>query len=135
MEIQRIEDMLGNATLEHNWKESLATWNAAPEQQVTGVLAWVSGLRDHFLQVVREVEDPDEIDYTLAIRYIELKSHWIMLNTLMAYQNFRFGEADIETAHRASVLSYLLEATEPLLNQADISQITAFLVEPISRDT
>ena len=43
-----------------------------------------------------ELVEPNQADYqiefSVAVRYIELKSHWMMLNTRIQYELFRRGE-------------------------------------------
>lgn len=133
MEVATLEASLLDPGIEATWTDCLSGWVEATAAERQAVLDWAKGLREEFLQVARDVDDPDEVDYALAIRYIELKSHWIMLNTQINYQTVHRGGAGQELLFRASLISLLVLAIEPLLKSADIDKITDFLAEPIRR--
>lgn len=67
----------------------------------------------------------------VAVRFIELKSHWILLNTQINYKLVSKGEVDMSLAYRASLISQLLEALEHLIEPEDIDRIIDFLSEPL----
>ncbi|MEM9558870.1 MAG: hypothetical protein AAF995_01080 [Planctomycetota bacterium] len=102
-----------------------------PDALVAEVVGWIGGLRDQLVTLVTTIEDPDEIETTLAINYVELKSKWIALNTKINYTVFRSGACDPVDALRATGVSTLLMIVEELLEQSDIEKITEFLAAPL----
>ena len=134
MSTEQINNALRSTQLTAEWEESRqAIEGVSPEAQASA-LAEIIALRDEFLKVVEEIADPEEITVSVAIKYIELKSHWIMLNTLLNYQTFRRGECDPEQMLRASLASRLLQSIENLVDRKDLSTITKFLAEPINKN-
>ena len=92
------------------------------------------GARDSFVEVLRPIDDEEQVMLTLAIHYIEMKSRWIALNTKMNYSLFRTGNPDEPAMLRGTAMSTLLMLIEGMLTPDDVDQITEFLAEPIGRE-
>ena len=131
MQLQFIEATLLDPQLVNNWKETLMGWEGATRQQVAGVITWIAGQRDQFLEAVREINDPETLDMVVAVRYIELKSHWILLNTQINYVCASGGEPNMVLMYRASLITGMLEMLERMIDEDDIDRILSFLTEPV----
>jgi len=105
--------------------------DAATGKEIAG---WVCQLAEDFLMLLKDIDDPEQIDATTAIHYIEIKSHWIALNTRMNYQLARQGQADPTIVLKGAAVSQFLATLEPLIKSADIDAITQFLSEPIDKN-
>ena len=132
MQLQFIEATLLDPQLVCGWKETLMGWEGATRQQVADVITWVAAQRDQFLTAVRDINDPETLDMVVAVRYIELKSHWIMLNTQINYVSASGGEPSMSLMYRASLITGLLEMLERMIDEDDIERIISFLTEPVS---
>ncbi|SMF42967.1 chemotaxis protein CheA [Pseudobacteriovorax antillogorgiicola] len=86
---------------------------------------------DSFKESISSIDDMEDLQYMVAIRYASLKSNWILLNTQMAYQVEHSVEVPIETQYKASILSTLLESLEPLSHPQAIQYISEVLSQPL----
>ena len=132
MQLYVMEALLTAPTLIQSWRDTLAEWSEATEAEREQVFKWAVNLRDQFLEAARDIEEPETLDMVSAVRYIELKSHWILLNTQINYGLVSKGKADMCLAFRASLISQLLETLEHLIEAGDIDRIIEFLSEPLS---
>lgn len=114
-------------------RSNLFEWPDVEEQLVERTVALVAGMRDDFVELIQTIDDEDEVDTTMAIQYVELKSRWIALNTKINYTTFRHGTCDASDALAAASVSAFLAEVESLLAQEDIDKITEFLAQPISK--
>lgn len=129
----RLEAALRDPALERAWDDCLAAWTNAADGTRASIRRWVSDLRDQLIDMAGEVADPAEIEVSVAMRYIELKSHWMSANTWIQYATLRRGQADEDMVYRAAVVSLLLGALEPLIRQDDLEEISRFLAAPLGR--
>lgn len=128
-----VQEVLRNANLEKTIPEALSAWEGATREQIQEVASWVCTLRDDLNSLLSTIDDEEQIGASLAIHYIELKSHWIALNTRMNYQLAR-GESDAGVVLRGTGISMLLAQVEPLIAASDVDAITDFLSQPINKD-
>jgi hypothetical protein len=133
MNVDVVAKSLTSPSIESSIREGLEGWDGAEPAAIERTMAWFRAIRDNLIALLRDVDDEDQIDETLAINYIELKSRWIALNTKINYQTFRLGSCDPELAFQGSAISILLGEVESLLTPRDIEQITEFLAQPIRR--
>lgn len=131
MNTQEICTALANPAMEARIAEGFAQWPDADPKVVERTLKWILALRNDLVALLAEIEDDAEVNTTLAIHYIELKSRWIALNTKVNYATFRTGKCNQEDAFRGSATSILLHYIEQMLEPSDIEQITTFLAQPI----
>ncbi|MGI4788642.1 MAG: hypothetical protein ACRYFS_07305 [Janthinobacterium lividum] len=131
MELTTIEAALMAPQLMQDWKDTLEEWTAATPLQSLTVLNKIIAQRDEFLQAARDIDDSETLDMVAAIRYIELKCHWIMLNTQINYLAVFRGETDMSAAYYASLISQMLEPLEHLIGEEDIHRILDFLTQPL----
>ena len=73
----------------------------------------------------------DELERGLVIQYLELKSRWTMLNVQIQHQTRRDGTANPELTYRATCVSLLVEALEPLLTRERVDALAEVLAEPL----
>lgn len=114
-------------------RAGLSSWEGASPSQIEKTLDSVDRTRERLIDVLKTVEDPEEISVLIAINYIELKTRWIALNTKINYSVFKTGSCETEDALQASSVSALIGLLESLLNQTDIETITDFLAQPLHR--
>jgi hypothetical protein len=131
MEFAEIEKQLAAPALWQGWQTQADEWTGTDAQGRSQAISYIHGRQSYAIKTLEEIGDPDQLRETLAILYIEIKSQWIMLNTMVNYQLFRKGEADGEAVLRASLLSNFLQAIESLLKPEDIGAITNFLAAPV----
>ncbi|MDX2088849.1 MAG: hypothetical protein SFX73_13410 [Kofleriaceae bacterium] len=129
----RLHDVLFGPTLEQELEECLATWPNPSPEELLSTREWIGARRHEFVELAAEIDDREELELSIAVRYIELKAHWMMLNAKIQYSLFRLGEAPLEVTYRASLVSSVIGTLEQLLAQDDIERITRFLAEPIER--
>ena len=132
MDAKTVEQHLKSADLETVIPTTLANWENADKAQIAEVTEWVCGIRDEFIALVHDVDDSEQIIASIAIHYIEIKSHWIALNTKMNYQMARNGAAETPIVLRGAAVSAFLATLEPLIQPGDVDAITSFLAEPIN---
>jgi len=127
-----IATALTDGQVDAAFDETLATWEDANAGAPAELRAWASSLRDVIVAHCQEIDDAEQLPATVAVQYIELKSQWIKLNTLINYRLMRLGTSDPECMVRASLLSGLLEPLEALIDAADLDRITELLSEPVA---
>jgi hypothetical protein len=131
MEFAEIQKQLGAPALWQEWQIQASEWTGTDDQGRSQAINYIHGRQTYSIKTLEEIGDPDQLRETLAILYIEIKSQWIMLNTMVNYQLFRKGEGDGESILKASLLARFLQAVESLLTPDDISSITTFLSAPV----
>lgn len=127
---ERIEDTL-RGDLDRQWEDVIDEWRDGASSEHRAVQAYVSGLRNRILRALLDINTEEELQRGLATQYIEMKCHWIMLNTQIQHQTARDGGADEDLIYRATCVSLLIQRLEPLLSQEHIDNLTAFLAEPL----
>lgn len=133
MLLEKIEKRLTDPVLVESWRGMARDWPGTEDPGRWAALNHVVQRRDRALTTLREIADDDQLIETIAILYIELKSEWIMLNTMVNYQLFRKQQSDGEAVLRAALVSSLLSAVEDMLTAKDIATITCFLSTPINQ--
>lgn len=130
---ENIQQAFDLSTLEDQWDAIVADWRQEFPGQEEAALEWVRDLRAELLDTVDTIDDPIELEETMAMRYIKYKSTWIMLNTKLQYQMMRHGAPDYDDFHRASLVSTLISALESVVGSDEVQQIEAFLADPMQR--
>ncbi len=102
------------------------------EQIISDTLDWISALQGDLIALVKQIGDSEDVEMTIAVQYVELKSRWIAFNTKMNYSLFRGTHPHVSDMCRATAVSTLLQHIEQLLRPSDIDHITDFLARPIS---
>lgn len=126
----RIETALRDS-LDEQWAEVLGQWDGASDRQREAVRASVSDLRDRVLDSLSSIESREEIERGLAVGYVEMKCHWTMLNTQIQHQTAHNGRPDEELIYRATCVSLIVQALEPLLTRERVENLTGLLAEPL----
>ena len=114
-------------------REGLSSWPDATKELLDEAIEYVSDIQRRFITLAETVDSEEELPNTLAINYIELKSHWIALNTKINYSMFKTGSCDSLDPLKATAVSQLLAAIEEFLSPDEIGTITDFLAEPVKR--
>ena len=126
---RHIREALFEGTEDH-WDTTLSEWDTSRANR-EAVRAYVSGLRNRAWQSLRDITTVDELERGLVIQYLELKSRWTMLNIEIQNQTRRQAEPDERLLYRATCVSLLVEALEPLLTQDRVDALTDVLAEPL----
>lgn len=126
---ERVHDAL-ESPLDTQWGQVLDQWDSGTLAQKRAVRAYVSGLRNRIIQTLDDLDSVDEIRQALAVQYLEMKCHWTLLNTQIQSQTARNGMPDGPLMYRATCVSLIIQAIEPLLSQSRIDTLTQMLAEP-----
>jgi hypothetical protein len=119
------------APLDEQWDTVLGDWDGGSTAQRRAIRAYVSGFRNRIVQTLDDLEEVDEIRQALGVQYLEMKCHWTLLNTQIQSQTARDGAPDEALMYRATCVSLIIQAIEPLLSQDRIDTLTQMLAEPI----
>lgn len=130
--VDDVRDTLTDSELEDGWAETV-NGMIDDEDTAAELMDWIEEYRDEFLELTEDVQDPDEIRTSLILRYVEIKSHWMMLNTQMQYQAVNQGGADPEIMVKGSLISHLLEELEQFLDEEEVEKLTSFLSQPMDK--
>lgn len=120
---ERTHDALHEA-LDERWEGVLAEWETASPKQRKMVKTHVAGLRTRIWRTLSEIRSVDDLERALAIQYVELKARWTTLNTQIQSQTAKGGTPDDELVYRATCISLIVEALEPLLRQEQVDVLT-----------
>lgn len=123
---------LESEELIENW-ESLIEGMIDEEQDQEDLLEWINNYRDETIGLIEDVEDADEIYTATVLRYIEAKSHWMILNTHMQYQAVNTGQPDETLMTKGSLMSDFVERLEGHIDEEKIQSITDILSQPIDK--
>lgn len=127
---EEIKQIIINDNLLH--KKITETLSPLEESQRLEISAEIQQIHSEFLALAEEVLDEEELRRALVLRYIELKSRWIMYNTRLQFRLLLTGESDDRLVYTASAISLFLEAMEQILTLSDVEFINQFLSEPVS---
>jgi len=116
-------------------EETLQGFEEGTVEQKQELRATVEKHKRHLLNALKGVEDLDDLKLSVTLNYIELKSHWIMLNIKLNYQTMKDGMPDMFGMYHASLISSMVGALESILTPYDIQNITNFLAEPVKKNT
>lgn len=125
---QQLIDRLSDPALEERWREYVAPFEL-PEEDKIELRQWIGGKRNGFRELLEVIEDEDTLVRNLAMKYIELKSEWIMLNTQIQFELFTTGMPNHKIELRASLITTLIEAVENFISEEQKDRIEEFLAE------
>jgi hypothetical protein len=120
-----------NEGLDARWDEVLLDWDAASPSRREMVKTHVSGIRNRVWNSLKEIQSVDGLEKGLAIQYVELKARWTMLNTQIQSQTAQGGAPDDELVYRATCVSLIIQALEPLLRREQVDALTDRLNETV----
>jgi hypothetical protein len=120
---ERIHDALYES-LDKRWGDVLMEWDAASPKQREMVKNHVSGLRNRAWRTLKEIRSVDGLEKALTLQYIELKARWTTLNMQIQGQTAKQGAPDEELVYRATCVSLIIEALEPLLREERVDTLT-----------
>lgn len=132
MQLEQLQAKLDGKTISSALDELLNCWEEGSSSQKDSIRNWIMENRREFLKIASDIDDPEELDCTIAFQYIKLKTQWIMFNTQLQYQVVKTGEADNEIMYKASAVTNLLTLIEEMINHDDLDRITSFLAKPVS---
>lgn len=118
--------------LEEQWKEVLDQWSGAETSEREAVWAYAANLRDRILDALLAAGSLDALKRRLAVGYVEMKCHWTMLNTQIQHQTAQNGRPEEPIIYRATCVSLIVQALEPLLSREYVEGLADFLAEPLS---
>lgn len=128
---ERTETALRDS-LEAQWDEVLEQWSGASPADRQAVRKDVAKLRDRILDSLLSIDTVDELRRCLAVGYVEMKCHWTMLNTRIQHQTAQNGRPDEPLIYRATCVSLIVQALEPLLSRKHVEGLADFLAEPLA---
>jgi uncharacterized protein related to proFAR isomerase len=131
MTAQKIAEAVEAKHLESAWHEALDGWESGSEATKQQILNELQRLKTEFLEHVVDVDDEQELTVSVALKYIELKSQWQMLNTQINYRVFRGVEVDEAMLYKATLLSTVVEMIGSFLTDEDLQKIMEFLLNPV----
>ncbi|PSR00239.1 MAG: hypothetical protein BRD51_00725 [Bacteroidetes bacterium SW_11_64_17] len=127
----RIEAAL-QESLEKQWEEVLDQWTGAEAAEREAVWTYAANLRDRILNALLAADSQEALKRCLAVGYVEMKCHWTMLNTQIQHQTSRNGRPEEPLIYRATCVSLIVQALEPLLNREYVEGLTDFLAESLA---
>jgi hypothetical protein len=132
-DVNHIFDSLEAPEIDVAWKQTANEIEATPELRREAI-AWIRNHRNFFVQSLRNVTDPVDLRFTIALRYIELKSIWMQYNTTINYSLMSKGEVDPHSMLCSALISQLLVSVESLLTAEEYSKIEEFLSNPLTQN-
>ena len=128
-----LENLLDRNGLIATWDGQLSGWENATDTQRQVCRDSVATLRDQFMVLWQDVPDESERQGLLSIFYLQLKSHWILLQTQVSYQ-IEAGHINQEIFYRSGLLSHLLGVIEPLLPPGLAYNVGDFLARLVNAE-
>lgn len=122
------------AAVEEQATAALAAWgDDADPQDVRLALSWITQVRREMSDLCELIGDPDDVSMICAVKHMEFKAHWIMLNTRTNYSLMSGNGIDEQDAFRGCVLSLLIDELEGYLPAKHVEAFHAILAEPLTR--
>jgi len=118
-------------SLEEQWTDVLDQWSGAASDDRQAVRSHVRRLRDRVLDSLLTIDTVEELRRGLAVAYVEMKCHWTMLNTKIQHQTAANGRPAEPLIYRATCVSLIVQALEPLLDRKYVESLADFLAEPL----
>jgi hypothetical protein len=122
---------LTSEELTAEWEESVDSMIQDSDRK-SQLLDWIRGFSNEFLEILDEIDDPEDQTKQLATQYIRLECNWKLLNTRMQYQAINNGKPDPAIAVKGSLVSTLIATLEDYLDQRIVESIDSVLSEPMS---
>jgi hypothetical protein len=119
-------------SLETQWEEVLGQWSGAEASEREAVWTYVANLRDRILNSLFAIDSLEALKRGLAVGYVEMKCHWTMLNTQIQHQTAQNGRPEELLIYRATCVSLIVQALEPLLNREYVERLADFFAEPLA---
>ncbi|MDF3821340.1 hypothetical protein P3G55_15660 [Leptospira sp. 96542] len=132
--LETVEAVLTDTKINNEIRQNLENWRtdySIIDSDFKEIESWIYKIIEDFLQIVRDVEDESELVSLVFLKYIELKSLWKQMNVQIQYQNFMKGQVDSRLVGKASLITFVLIAIEPLLHEKELKEIQEFLAKPI----
>jgi len=96
------------------------------------VLAKAEHLRAGLIGQVDDIPLEEELHWTLACSYVELKSQWIQRNVRLCYEQMITGAGDPEVAAEGSMISVMMHQIEGLLDPRHKQQIESLFITQVA---
>jgi hypothetical protein len=122
---------LNDTALDDAWLDIVNSWEGGSSEQREELLGGIRGQRSCFLELMKSVDDSEDIAYAMLLLYLELKSNWTLLNMSINYIIVNTGESPEQVMYRAALTAHLLVALEAHIDEDDISKLTKFIAEPV----
>ncbi len=115
-------------------REALAAWGDDVDPAIVeSTLHWIRSVRRELANLLELVTDPDDARMMCAVKHMEFKAHWIMLNTRTNYGLMAGRGFDQRDAFRGTALSGLVDLLESILPERHVEAFHAVLSEPLER--
>ena len=119
-------------SLEEQWDEVLSQWDGAEASDRADVRATVAAVRDEIFEGLRPIESNDELQRGLAVAYLQTKCRWTLLNTRIQHQTAQNGQPHEALLYRATCVSLIVQALEPLLEPETVQSVAGLFAESVS---
>ena len=115
-------------------REAVSAWGEDVDPAIMeSTLHWIRSVRRELADLLELVTDPDDARMMCAVKHMEFKAHWIMLNTRTNYGLMAGRGFDQRDAFRGTALSGLVDQLEGLLPERHVEAFHAVLAEPLER--
>lgn len=94
-----------------------------PADMQERVLLKAEQIRTSILGQVDDIPVPEELQWTVALSYLELKSQWLQRQVRVCYEEMMTGSCSQEVAAEASMVSAILAIIEPLMTDEHLRSI------------
>ena len=128
--LHTVQERLASDVMESKWREILSEWSG-DDATKESLVHWVRAERDNTIELAESATHEDDLETSVMIRYIELRSQWIRYNALTNYLRLRSGRESREMMLRGVLASSLVEALEPVINKNDLRKACDFMVAPL----
>ncbi|QDV06146.1 hypothetical protein Poly30_16510 [Planctomycetes bacterium Poly30] len=125
---------LVSSDIEKSWATIMRDLPEDSSAAANELQSWIESVRDETVHLIDDISSLDSSSLHLALRLVELRSQWAMLNTRLNFKMMKGEPYDTPMAFRGSLLTTVTEVIENALPQDDIDVITRFLGNPVKSD-
>lgn len=125
-DVDFLEGVLNSSEVNGAWKDCLDGYDDLSSDQKLACLQEVIALRDHVVELLKDVNDAEERQVCLSLFYVAIKAEWMLRNTQYTYQ-IDANRVNHRVICEAGLLSALLGALEPYCRPHDVKKIERLL--------
>ncbi len=129
--VQTMNALVSDESVEH-LLEYLFDDSPLSEQQKEGLRTEASGYKSDLCDQARVFEQTEQLDSYIALKFIDLKARWIVLNARIQDYNRNLTEPDPYLLYQSSILSGILGMLEEGLSESALHMINDTLANQAS---